>query len=105
MLGKGSLHRHAGPHAVVSIVELLPTGLALLGPIDEKFVSVSDVFEPLESGQRDKSFISKGQVPCDPSWPSPARAHACTVHMLSSPLAWSCINAAGHTRACMSSKP
>ena len=35
-------------------------GLALLGPIDKKFVSISDVYEPLESGQRDKCFISKG---------------------------------------------
>ena len=35
-------------------------GLALLGPIDEKFVSVVDVHEPLQSGQRDKCFISKG---------------------------------------------
>lgn len=35
-------------------------GLAMLGPIDEKFVEVVDVFEPLESGQRDKSYISKG---------------------------------------------
>lgn len=36
------------------------TGLALLGSIDEKFVEVTDVFEPNESGQRDKAFISKG---------------------------------------------
>ena len=35
-------------------------GLALLGHIDEKFVDVMDVYEPLESGQRDKCFISKG---------------------------------------------
>ncbi|CAK0786781.1 Rab GDP dissociation inhibitor beta [Coccomyxa viridis] len=39
--------------------ELAP-GLALLGHIDEKFVDVVDVYEPLESGQRDKCFISKG---------------------------------------------
>ncbi|EIE23141.1 rab GDP dissociation inhibitor protein [Coccomyxa subellipsoidea C-169] len=39
--------------------ELAP-GLALLGPFDEKFVDVVDVYEPLESGQRDKCFISKG---------------------------------------------
>ncbi len=37
-------------------------GLALLGPIDEKFVDVVDVYEPLESGQRDMCFISKGCV-------------------------------------------
>lgn len=35
-------------------------GLALLGSIDEKFVEVTDVYEPNESGQRDKAFISKG---------------------------------------------
>jgi Rab GDP dissociation inhibitor len=39
--------------------ELLP-GLALLGAIEEKFVEVTEVYEPLESGQRDKCFISKG---------------------------------------------
>lgn len=32
----------------------------MLGPIDEKFVEVVDVFEPLESGQRDKCYVSKG---------------------------------------------
>jgi Rab GDP dissociation inhibitor len=31
--------------------ELAP-GLALLGPIDEKFVSVVDVHEPLEDGSK-----------------------------------------------------
>ena len=39
-------------------------GLALLGHIDEKFVDVMDVYEPLESGQRDKCFISKGCAAC-----------------------------------------
>lgn len=39
--------------------ELAP-GLALLGPVDEKFVEVVDLYEPLEDGQRDKCFISKG---------------------------------------------
>ncbi|CAL5222149.1 g4472 [Coccomyxa viridis] len=39
--------------------ELAP-GLALLGHIDEKFIEVVDVYEPLESGQRDKCYISKG---------------------------------------------
>lgn len=39
--------------------ELAP-GLALLGPVDEKFVSVSDVYEPLEDGKRDNAYISKG---------------------------------------------
>lgn len=39
--------------------ELAP-GLALLGPIDEKFVEVRDVCEPLENGATDKAYISKG---------------------------------------------
>ncbi|KAL6782413.1 hypothetical protein ACKKBG_A06680 [Auxenochlorella protothecoides x Auxenochlorella symbiontica] len=38
----------------------LAAGLQLLGKIDEKFVEVVDVFEPLESGQRDGCFISRG---------------------------------------------
>ena len=42
-------------------------GLALLGHIEEKFVDVMDVYEPLESGQRDKCFISKGCAPCSHS--------------------------------------
>ena len=42
-------------------------GLALLGHIDEKFVDVVDVYEPLESGQRDKCFISKGCAACPDS--------------------------------------
>ena len=32
----------------------------MLGPIEEKFVEVTEVMEPLESGQRDKCFVSKG---------------------------------------------
>mmetsp|Transcript_9564 Transcript_9564/g.16904 ORF Transcript_9564/g.16904 Transcript_9564/m.16904 type:complete len:445 (+) Transcript_9564:56-1390(+) len=39
--------------------ELAP-GLALLGPVDEKFVEVRDLYEPIEDGTRDKTFISKG---------------------------------------------
>jgi len=38
--------------------ELAP-GLALLGKIDEQFISVSDSFVPLENGQKDKCFISE----------------------------------------------
>ena len=34
-------------------------GLQLLGHVDEQFVEVVDVFEPLEDGSRDKAFISK----------------------------------------------
>lgn len=32
-------------------MELAP-GMALLGPIDDKFVEVRDVYEPLEDGTR-----------------------------------------------------
>jgi len=39
------------------INELEP-GLKLLGPIDEKFPSVHDTFEPIEDGTKDKVFIS-----------------------------------------------
>eukprot|EP00798_Chlamydomonas_sp_ICE-L_P022390 gene22390-29499_t len=39
--------------------ELAP-GLALLGKIDEKFVEVRDIYEPLQDGTADKCFISKG---------------------------------------------
>ena len=44
------------------LTNMCSAGLALLGHIDEKFVEVVDVFEPLESGQRDKCYISKGSV-------------------------------------------
>jgi len=33
-------------------------GLALLGPIKQKFVTVSDYYEPLESGAESQIFIS-----------------------------------------------
>jgi hypothetical protein len=49
-------------HGPMVAVVRCSAGLALLGPIDEKFVSVVDVHEPLASGQRDKCFISKGYV-------------------------------------------
>ena len=35
-------------------------GLAMLGHIDEKFVEVVDVMEPLASGSQDAAFISRG---------------------------------------------
>jgi len=38
--------------------ELAP-GLALLGKIDDQFISVSDHYVPLEDGQKDKCFISE----------------------------------------------
>lgn len=36
------------------------TGLALLGVIDEKFVEVSDLYEPLDNGSKDLCYISRG---------------------------------------------
>lgn len=46
-------------------------GLALLGPIDEKFVEVTDLYAPLEDGTKDKAFISRGTrpLPCSLSAP------------------------------------
>ena len=35
-------------------------GLALLGPIEEKFVDVTDLYVPKEDGTKDKAFISRG---------------------------------------------
>jgi len=37
----------------------LAAGLALLGQIDEQFVSVSDLYDPVEDGTKDRIFISK----------------------------------------------
>eukprot|EP00004_Rigifila_ramosa_P011485 TRINITY_DN245_c0_g1_i1.p1 TRINITY_DN245_c0_g1~~TRINITY_DN245_c0_g1_i1.p1 ORF type:complete len:449 (+),score=102.00 TRINITY_DN245_c0_g1_i1:23-1348(+) len=37
----------------------LASAFALLEPIDEKFVSVSDLYEPVADGRADKCFISK----------------------------------------------
>lgn len=34
-------------------------GLALLGPILEKFVDVKDIFEPISDGTADSIFVSK----------------------------------------------
>lgn len=39
-------------------IELEP-GLALLGPISEKFTEISDLYEPIENGIKDGVFISK----------------------------------------------
>eukprot|EP00727_Mastigamoeba_balamuthi_P014235 m51a1_g9434 putative rab gdp dissociation inhibitor alpha (451) ;mRNA; f:435516-437591 len=38
-------------------------GLALLGKIDEQFVSLTDTFEPIADGTKDKVFISKSYDP------------------------------------------
>ena len=46
-----------------------PAGLQLLGKVDEKFVEVVDVYEPLEDGSADKCFISKVRVRgCGGGW-------------------------------------
>lgn len=42
--------------------ELQP-GLAVLGPVEELFTSVRDIYEPLEDGRKDKAFISKSFDP------------------------------------------
>lgn len=34
-------------------------GLALLGPVQQKFIQLSDVFEPVEDGKASQTFISK----------------------------------------------
>jgi len=38
----------------------LAAGLSLLGHVDEKFVEVVDVHDPLEDGTADKAFVSRG---------------------------------------------
>lgn len=43
----------ADPHS-----ELKP-GLDLLGPIEQKFVSVSDLYEPVDNGHDSQIFITK----------------------------------------------
>ena len=37
----------------------IASAIRLLGPIEEKFVNISDRYEPLEDGSKDKCFISK----------------------------------------------
>ncbi|KAG2487175.1 hypothetical protein HYH03_014155 [Edaphochlamys debaryana] len=38
----------------------LSAGMALLGPVEEKFIEVRDICEPLEDGSKDKAYISTG---------------------------------------------
>mmetsp|Transcript_2515 Transcript_2515/g.7584 ORF Transcript_2515/g.7584 Transcript_2515/m.7584 type:complete len:459 (-) Transcript_2515:994-2370(-) len=38
----------------------LAAGLALLGPTDEKFIEVRDVYAPISDGAEDKAYISRG---------------------------------------------
>ena len=42
--------------------ELRP-GIELLGPVDDMFVEVVDIREPLEDGRRDRCFVSRGYDP------------------------------------------
>ena len=39
----------------------LHAGLALLGPIEEKFVEVTDLYVPKEDGTKDMAYISRGE--------------------------------------------
>lgn len=41
----------------------LDAGLKLLGPVEETFYSVRDMYEPLEDGRKDKVFITKSYDP------------------------------------------
>jgi len=41
----------------------LQAGINLLGKIDEMFVSIRDIYEPLEDGRKDQVFISKSFDP------------------------------------------
>ena len=52
-------HRELLLSAVDEVVFML-AGLALLGPIEEKFVEVTDVYAPKADGTSDKAFISRG---------------------------------------------
>ena len=38
------------------------TGLALLGPTDEKFTDVTDIYAPISDGAEDKAFVSKSAL-------------------------------------------
>jgi len=42
--------------------EILP-GLQLLGPITDKFVSISDVYEPVDQGLESQIFVSRSYDP------------------------------------------
>jgi Rab GDP dissociation inhibitor len=44
------------------LAEVAP-GLSLLGNIDERFVSITDTFEPISDGTKDRVFISKSYDP------------------------------------------
>ena len=55
-----SMLSSAGPDNAVRPDFSKCAGLALLGPIDEKFVEVTDVYAPLADGREDNAFISRG---------------------------------------------
>ncbi len=37
----------------------IKAGLDLLGPIEQKFVSISDLYEPTDNGEKSQIFITK----------------------------------------------
>ena len=51
MIELQNVHDHIDHH--------IQPGLALLGPIKQKFIQISDVFEPSEDGTKSQLFISK----------------------------------------------
>ena len=57
--GHSSVHAGSGELMHQGVKGPMCAGLALLGPVIEKFVDVADIYEPLEDGTRDKAFISK----------------------------------------------
>ena len=57
-----ALAAYNGPHSIGDdLVQLPPAGLALLGPIEEKFVEVTDLFVPKDDGTKDRAYISRGE--------------------------------------------
>ncbi len=40
-------------------VQELEAGMMLLGPVDERFDSITDLYEPLDDGTKSKAFISR----------------------------------------------
>lgn len=55
--------RADGDSSFPFIAQELAPGIQLLGPIDDVFVEVIDIREPLEDGRRDRCFVSRGYDP------------------------------------------
>ena len=53
----GPLNHPANSHGSFSLFVFV--GVALLGPVKQKFLQVSDVFEPCDDGDKSQLFISK----------------------------------------------